>query len=414
MTSKEKIIRFSLWAVVVAGTFLRIISCYLTNPLDGMVSDPARHWSNALQFWHPDLMGGYDPIGYQVFMLGLQTITGGNRLGVALVCGLLSAIMPWTYFRAGRELGMSKNSSLLLFGLLALTPSLFLIYHHFMMETLVLPLIGLSLWMTARFMRKGNLPCFLIAAACWTLTCLTKTVPLPLAAICMGYAWWLRSRRVSYLLAALCVGLILIIPNAIRSRQILGFSAPFGNTWLPMIHHRAGTKFIRIELNGGGYWQYSSPSAYIEPLAPFSHWKIERAYNNDTVIVPVNPKNGARDWRRVYDQIHVSWRDWMVRWGENMVLFFFAITWPSANPGTWERVACDGMRWLWAPLVVVLLVDNCRRFRARNFDLIPVATTLFTLWLLSQNMAIMEGRFRLSAEPLLIMNLCWAISRQKK
>lgn len=402
-------VRVALWTLIGTGSFLRIASCVISNPLDHRVSDATRHWSNGENFWTPDLMGGYDPLGYQVFMWLLQSGTGGNRWGIGLACGLLSFLMPWLFYRAARELGVARDPSLLLFAVLAWMPSTFLIFHHFMMETLLLPMIGLSLWMTARHLRKGGLGAFLVATVCWTLTCLIKTVPVPLALFCLAYGWWRRSHRASHALAALVVVAALLVPNAIRSRQILGFYAPLGNAWLPVIHHRAGTKFIRIQ-HEGWFWRYSSPSCYIEPLEPLSHWRIERAANEDAVLVTVDPRHGVADWRDAHDKIQVSTRVWLGRWFENIVLFFFAPTWPSAEADSWEGWICHQQRWMWAPLIIGLLVANIRAFRKGMFHLIPMATMLFTLWLMAQNLVTMEGRFRLSVEPLLLLNLCWILS----
>lgn len=53
---------------------------------------------------------------------------------------------------------------------------------------------------------------------------------------------------------------------------------------------------------------------------------------------------------------------------------------------------------------------NVRQFLKGRFDLLPVAVTLFTLFLMLQNVATTEGRYRKPLEPLLLMNIVWCIS----
>jgi hypothetical protein len=405
-------VRRLLWLFIVGGCAARMLDCFCFNPIDNLGSDSLRHWMNGKRFLNPAYMQGYDPIFYQVYMFLLQGITGGNRYAIALATGLLSTGMPWTYYRAGRELGLSVNRSLFLWTLIVWMPSLFLVYEFFMMETLLLFLIGLSLWMTGRQLRKGTLSSFLVATAAWTLTCLTKTIPAPLAAVCLAYGWWKRSRKVSHALAALALAIAMLIPNTVRTYRLMGFPAPFGNTWLPRIHHQAGTKYIRIE-RGKAAWTYSSPSCYIQPLAPLSPWMIDRAYDDSTVRVRIEWL-GDQDWHRIYDEIRVSWGDWLTRWIENMALFLFAPPWPDCYTGTWTGVLNYWLRWIWAPIIFFLAEENFRQFLRRCFHLIPVATTVFTLWLFSQNIVTMEGRFRKPLEPILLLNLAWAIQMPRK
>jgi hypothetical protein len=61
-------------------------------------------------------------------------------------------------------------------------------------------------------------------------------------------------------------------------------------------------------------------------------------------------------------------------------------------------------------LIVFVLSWNVYRFLQGCLDLLPVAVTLFTLFLLLQNVATAEGRYRKPLEPLLLMNAVWLIS----
>lgn len=378
-----------------------------------MFSDPARHWLNGKRLFHPDLMGLCDPIAYQVCIYFLQVATCNNSTILALFIGLLSVVMPWTFYRAAREFGMRKVPALVLFLLIAITPSLFTIYHYFMMETLLLPLLGMALWMTARHLRKKSLSSFATAMMFWMLACLTKATVVPLAALCLAWIWWESPRKLATAFTAIGIAVILLLPNSLRTYTQLGFVAPFGNPWLTKIQHRSGARKIEIAFKGGE-WGFVSPSCVIYPLAPLSKWTMRRALEDSTVKVDVDVKAGEIDWKDAYQRLDVGWREWMAQWGENIVLFLFAPSWPDCNTNEWDGWLTVMSRWMWAPIIFFVLDCNIRDFFKRRFDLLPVATTVFTLFLMFQNVATSEGRYRKPLEPLLLMNLVWAITPRSK
>ncbi len=397
-----------LIALVVAGSLLHLFVCFQHNPLDYLFSDPLRHWLNGSRLFHPDIMGMSDPILYQIYVYILRGLTGDNRYLVALACGMLSVIMPWTYYRAGREFDFSKNGALMVWALIAWTPSLFTIYHYLTIETLLLPLIGLSLWMTGRFMRKGNLDAWLAVVLCWTLACLTKATVVPFAAVCLLYCWCTKRCRIEYAVTGLLLAIMLLLPNALRTRHYLGFFAPLGNSWIVKIQHYSGAREIKVEF-GANKCGFASPSVAVQPLAPLSPWVIRRTWEETAVHVKIDPANGEEDWRRAYRSLDVSWKERSRQLMENILLFSFAPSWPDSNRHEWDGWVTHHLRWLWLPLIFFVFDCNFLEFWRRQFGLIPVAVTIFTLFLAFQNIATMEGRYRKPLEPLLLINFVWCI-----
>lgn len=394
--------------LIFAGSILRIVVCFQHNPLDYLFSDPQRHWLNGLRLFQPDLMGASDPILYQVYIYILHGLTGDNRYLIALACGILSVVMPWTYYRAGRELGFPRNSALLVWALISWMPSLFTIYHYVTMETILLPLIGLSFWMAGRFMRKDSMASWLIVVLCWTLSCLTKAIIVPLAVICLLYCWSAKSCRFRYVVTGVMLTIILLFPNAIRTRHYLGFFAPLGNSWIVKIQHYSGAREIKIEF-GTKEYGFASPSTIIQPLSPLSPWVIRRALEDTTTKVKVDPIKGAEDWCRAYQSLDVGWKERGLQLMENVILFSFSPSWPDGNRDEWDGWVTHHLRWIWLPLILFVFECNFREFWRRQFCLIPVAATAFTLFLVFQNVATMEGRYRKPLEPLLLINFVWSI-----
>jgi hypothetical protein len=394
------------------GCLLRMAVCLQHNPVDYLFSDPLRHWLNGERLFDPGCMGASDPIVYQVYLWVLRSITCDERLPLALGCGLLSVVTPWLYYRAGRELGLDRVPALCAWLLITWTPSLFTIHHYFMMETLLLPLVGLALWVTARTLRKKAPGTWLAVVACWMLAIMTKVTVIPLAGICLAWVWFRSEQRVRYLIFAGLLAAVMLAPNAWRTREALGFAAPLGNGWLTKIQHRSGTREIKIQF-GDEEMGFASPSVAIQPLAPLSPWAIRRAWEETRVSVVIDPARGENDWREAYARLKVPGTEWARQLGENIVLFLFGPSWPDGNRFEWDGWLSHHLRWMWAPLMFVVLECNLRNFFNKRFELLPVATTAFLLCLMFQNVATAEGRYRKPLEPLLLLNFVWAMSPRR-
>ncbi len=157
---------------------------------------------------------------------------------------------------------------------------------------------------------------------------------------------------------------------------------------------------------------FASPSCFIRPLEPVSGWAIRRAFGDSKAYVTINGSYGERDWKAAYEQFNQDPDEWLAQWRENIILFFFAPSWPETGSGEWDGHLEYRARWLWAPLILFVLICNAREFVRRRFDLIPVAVTLFTLVMALQNAMLMEGRYRKPVEPVLLLNAVWLLSRK--
>jgi Dolichyl-phosphate-mannose-protein mannosyltransferase len=421
--SKGRIVFTVVVALIALGSCLRIFVCLAYNPLDFLsLLDPSRHWGNGLRFPKGAYFGASDPIGYQVYVFFLRKLTFDNRWLVGLASAALSVLMPWTYYRAGRNFGLRKLPALWAWALIVWTPSLIAIYHYIMMETLLLVVDGAALWATARYMRRRDGGAFLVAVVLWTLACLTKPSVIPLAAVCVVGSCWRNMPSLKTIATAAVLGIALLLPQAVRTEVALGFVAPFGNPWLTKIQHRSDVqvlqvnfyshqnRFIKFKADPHYDMTFDTPSSHVRPLAPFSDWMIRRAATRSKKSITVNSEVGSQDWRNAYDSIDLTASEWLALWRENIVLFLFAPSYPETETADWvDRLELQ-TRWMWAPLVVFVIAGNLRGFTKRTFDLLPVAVTLFTLFLMLQNVVTFEGRYRKPLEPLLLLNVVWIVA----
>ena len=413
-------------ALIIAASCFRVFLCFVHNPMDFLVSDMLRHWNNGGAFPRGGYGGAADPIVYQIYIFALRKVTAENRLLVALASSILSVLMPWTYYRAARDFGVQKAQALWAWALIAWTPSLSVIYRFIMMETVLLLVEGIAVWMTARYLRKGGTWPFLWFVFFWTAACLTKPTVVPLAGVCFLWVWWKRKTPLLQLAMGAVLALVMLVPQGFRSKAELGFVAPFGNPWLTRIQLRSGVRTMHFSFDApsGGpvhlnpevrhiEFEFGSPSAYIRPLEPLSHWVMRRAIGNTSATVAINADHGDRDWKAAYDRFGRDTDEWLAEWRENIVLFLFAPSWPESGIWLWDGYIEYLCRWMWAPLILIVFVLDGREFANRRFDLIPVATILFTLALGLQNVVITEGRYRKPVEPMLLLNLVWVLSRKK-
>jgi hypothetical protein len=412
--------------LIIAASCLRVFICFVHNPLDYLFSDMLRHWNNGGLFPRGGYFGAADPIVYQIYIFALRRMTADNRLLIALASSILSVLMPWTYYRAAREFGLKKTASLWVWALIGLTPSLFVIYHFIMMETLLLLTEGVALWMTARYLRKGGMGPFLWFVFCWTVACLTKPTVVPLAGVCFLWVWWKRKTPLRQLAVGAAMAVVMLIPQGLRTKAELGFVAPFGNPWLARLQLVSGTKMVVFSFDAPSKglfhsnqevrhlgFEFGSPSAFIRPLEPLSPWFIRRALGNTSASVAINADYGERDWKAACDRFARDRDEWLAEWRENMILFLFAPSWPESSIKLWDGHLEYWCRWMWAPLILLVFVLNVREFVNRRFDLIPVATIVFTLAIMLQNVILIEGRYRKPVEPMLLLNLVWVLSRKK-
>jgi hypothetical protein len=418
--SKRDTQQLLLTVLIIVASCVRVLVCLQHNPIDGLWSDPLRHWLNGATFPRGGYCGASDPIGYQVYIFSLRRVARDNRILIALACALLSVVMPWTYYGAARSLGVRKTPALWVWVVIAWTPSLFTIYHYIMMETLLLVLDGAAVWSTGRYLRKGDTWSFINSVFWWTLACLTKPTVIPLAGVFVLWSFWKKRPSLRAVFIATLVAVVMLIPQAVRSNFELGFVAPFGNPWLTKIQHRSGAKMIYLYFRGRGHpdviqnYNFGSPTCFMQPLAPFSPWRIRRAYVESSITVTASAKNGALDWKNAYAGLNTTTQEWLAQWEENIVVFLFGPSWPESASGQWDSQLTFYTRWMWAPLIAIMLGWNIYRFLKGWFDLLPIAVTVFTLFLLLQNVATAEGRYRKPLEPLLLMNAVWLITRTRE
>lgn len=395
---------FALFSLLILlGGLVRVAHVVAHNPVDDIRSDPKRHWEQGIDALRADPMSLIDPVGYQLWVGVLGKLTLKDRHLVAFYTALLSLVTPWIWYRAFREIQPDKLAALGGWAALSILPSWITIYGFFMQETLLLPLLGAALWATWRARRKRDVASFVVLTLAWTLAGLTRGVVIPMAAlaavtvVCLQREPW-KAGAVATLVLALVLG-----PLTYRGYVGLGTFAPSGSGRLAALYARSGKEALRISYERRGetwaYW-FRSPATGDAPFAPFSAWKTNRT---GVAEVHVDLDAGERDWRRAAAAYPLSVGRYLSLTGENAAHLFFGTSWPDRVRGRTLHDLGRHLRWLWAPLALVVAVWTVASWRRlRGERLLPM---LLATWVVVQTLvpiSVNEGRYRKPGEGLLI------------
>lgn len=392
-----------LYVLIVAGNLLQIWVIVEYNPVEHVWSDPGRHWEQGIEPLRIDLMSMSDPIMYQLYVGALAKLTLNIPALVTFYTSLLALVGHWIWYRFFRELQTSKTIALAGWAVVSLLPSWTSIYSYFMQETLLLPLLGASLWATWRARRKGDLRSFLLMVALWVAAGLTRGTAIPLAAVCCTWLWLQQDLKLRKAVFSTLILVMVLGPLTYRSYQTVHHFAPHGMGHLAAIYGMSGKREIILHTTkNGSRWThiFGSPSTGATPFAPLSDWKTART---GKVIVNADFNKGSEDWDKAYEDVAMTWDKYLWITGEGLAFLFFAPSWPDSNAARLIDVINIHMRWIWAPAFLIAIVGLfVMRRKLRGTMLLP---SLIVVWFIVQGLipiSVAEGRYRKPFEGLII------------
>ena len=386
------------WAFGVV-VLCRLLFPFFDSPLAHLFSDPARHWSNGARFLVPDLIGAGDPFLYQLWIYLLRSLSDDDPPSIVLACGLLCAAMPYGWYRALREL-LPRAQALTGGLIIGLVPAFIGIYAYFMTETLLLTLTGFAFWATFRAARKRTAGAFALASALWVCALFTRSIALPMAALCLATLWVTQRQRLAKAATALAAFAIVALPAGLHARATLGFFAPLGNLYLSQIYSASGKHDISIDAGALGGWGFGTPSFYNPTFYPFSDWTTDR---RGTVAIRIDVSRGRATWFEEKQRVQAARTfPWWRQYRENLLYLLFGQSWPDNDPNSLSGLATVWTRWLWPPLMLMVACGVVRRgFRGREW-LLPACALGMLLSLAVQRDGIIEGRYRKPIDPVLV------------
>lgn len=389
------------------GCILRVANPFLPghNPLEQLWSDPARHWNNATDLLGKTPLQAINQIGYQVWLAMVAKFTLDIKPLAAAYAGLMSVGTTWVWYRFFREFFRIKKTALVAWTVILFWPSWFGIFRLFMSETLFIPLVGLSLWMTWRCKRKGTVGAFATMGICWTLAGLTRGVAIPLAAVATIYLWILQDQKWRKAIALGGPLAVILLACAYRTYALTGVFHPLSSGHYDYAYAVSGKKTVHLYFHQNGtthytYW-FGSPSMGEQPFRPFSDWKTAR---DGALNFSIDLDRQRESWAEAFAvaaRTDPLWCPWL---GENLTFLFFGSSWPDNNPAIFVDRLNIHLRWLFAPLFVGALVVLWICRRERRHDCVLLACVLLT-WFVVQGLTpivLNEGRYRKPVETVVL------------
>ena len=400
-------------ALILIGSGLRVVWTVQHPPSDFVYSDPARHWFNATHPLEMNPLAGIDPPAYELWLGMIAHLTVGDRLALGIYAALLSLSAPFVWFLFAKKVLSHSTWALWFWATLIWLPSWIGVFSYFMNETLLIPLIGLSLWQGVQEDVDSSKR-WVVLNLSWAVTCLTRIIALPLALIAMAFTLSGTSRPLRRVLLAGLVWACVLTPAAYLAKQIINIATPFG---LPYPHHiywESGARDIYLHLSSPSHgalfdYHFAAFSVFDEPLRPFSHYQVRPSGQVD---VSVNLDNGMSDWRAAAALYAPTFSSRLHLYGENALLFLLGDSWPDGHRDLlWENMAYH-LHWSWLFIVLGSAIWSALHvYWTRRVQLMPALAITALLVPLLSNAGLMEARFRKPLEGICILALFWLAER---
>jgi len=405
--------------LIASATLVRFITPFFYNPIDALWSDPGRWWEYASMGIDTPPLALIDPTFYQAWLSFIAKFTLDIPELTALYSGILSALTPWFWYRFLREILSSKRKALLGWALLAWLPSWIGIYSYFMSETLLLPLLGISFWLSLRSFRKKDPNSFVLAVLFWCLCSITRGICAPMGLVVLLLVWWQQKYKFKTALLSICIVSLIIGSLSYRSYVRTGMLTPLGQPYLNEIYAKSGKKTISVEYysntNYGFIYGFGSPSIGLRPFFPFSLWQTTRS---GEVKVKIDLDNMAQSWKSETIRLSNTQPEQLPLLQENIIFLFFGTSWPDENQHHLAEQTSNFMRFFWLPLFLFSIFLLIKAIYLGEKRLAPILLAAILSWFIFQGLfliSVNEGRYRKPIEGIIVcVFLIYTRSRNEK
>jgi len=399
-------INLMLWLLIISASLIRITTPFIYNPIDALWSDPGRWWEYASTGTDTPPLALIDPVFYQAWLSFVAKLTLDIPELTALYSGLLSVITPWLWYRFLREILASKQLALTGWAILAWLPSWIGIYSYFMSETLILPLLGISFWFSARSYRRQDHKAFLLALLFWIFCSLTRAICAPMGALVLLWIWFHQKRKMQTALLAIAMVSLIFTAISFRAYERSGMLLPFGQSHLNEIYAKSGKKTISVEYYSssdyGFIYGFGSPSIGLYPFFPFSVWQTHR---DGEVKIRIDLENLAQSWQTEKQRLLSSPVKYFPLVQENLIFLFFGTSWPDENDQHLFEYFSNIMRFIWLPLFLWAIYLLAKAIYTGEKKLAPIFLAAILSWFIFQGLfliSVNEGRYRKPVEGIII------------
>jgi hypothetical protein len=186
---------------------------------------------------------------------------------------------------------------------------------------------------------------------------------------------------------------------------------------LDLVRRKSLLPFAIFARNSFVIMAFSSPSFYSNPFKPFFDYTYCRPIK--TAEITINTNNGRKDWETAIAEkkAEFTFDKRLCAFKEDAIFLMFGSSWPDSSMD-WQynkiHYANLTLRWLWFPMMILLVVSSVFIKRKPKELLIVLCSLCLLCVLLIQDGALMEGRYRKPLEPFLLLTTAIVLSRKAK
>ncbi len=412
---QAEIRRSPLWIAVCFGMLWRFWVVIWNSPDLAILADPLRHLQAArdLSLTNQFIFAVFDPPIYQYWLAFFIHFFDRFPFTLVLYSMVLTALTPLIWYLWMRL--VLKDEKLALIGLTIFTflPSYLTIFCFFMPETLLLPLLGLSLWLTNKAEVQPTRAYLISVAVLWGITVCTKANTAAACVVALIWLWWKLSKTIAGKPLLMTALLQLSIVGAIYSLTPLKVYYHMhsiilvpGTTIFNRVLYESGKAKLEVHGNRfdaqGKIVDYKFWCAHpdfigqsIEIFRPLSAWKPARS---GTLVMALDLD---QLWPK-FPHLEISLNDRLRYTYENILFFFFASVYPEEERAVFPYSLTIDSRWMWLPVTLIVLILASKR-RMCTYPVVLAAVTAFVIML--QQSSIVEGRYRKPWEGLVLVAL---------
>ncbi len=386
--------------LIITGTIFRFCYPFFSQPLDHFYSDPGRHYTNATSEFNQTINSWLDTPLPQVILRTALAIFSNTRPGTSTYLGLLCAITPWCWYLWGRQLFNSRKRALVFLAAITWLPSWIGIFGYFMDETLLLPALGITLWLSWKASKENTAMSFLLAILGWAFTLSIKLNSL--LELIIVVPWLLfnfikhngRSLR-SYGIAAAGVFILtatyLVYPWWVYQGLGSTWIYPAGMGVMTRAFYLSGAYSVSAQfiLHGrtiAHMGPYECDSMQLKSFEPFSDWRTWRKGYYPLIV------NCDKKLVFTPDMPHLSLPKRLLLITEGAVYFFFSRSWPDLREDDIIHIAQVEMRWIWSLLTIAVIGLAWQKKRFKDMVVVLCLGTAL-LYILCDGTT-MTGRYR--------------------
>ncbi len=373
---------------------------------------------------YPVFMWGVDGFSMQMFYLVLSrwSMWNGPILNWTLHTMWLLATFFWfLYF-----LEVTANVTLSAFGwaVLAWLPSWSGSFYAFQTETLLLPALGLALFLIWRAVRVKNMDAMILAVLAGSFAMHSKQTAAPDILLALGWMFWkIKDWRkiVPSGLILLFVGIFIPLVyfhfmigtwnplGELRFNQISGIMGPRYVGWFPQYNY----KNVQIYLSRHPGGTYMGPMAGGDddqhPIAPLGSYtcfysELQRDMHIDL----------ARSWTWRVLKENIEWHNALNAWSRNVIMGLFD-DFNVVGKTWWEKKTHRAIAFIWTPLLCVIVFYNLRVMRqTKQYYFTPCLCMILWFMFLLFPTGFTHGRYRKPFEGQLIGNGLWLVEYARR